>query len=138
MKTQLNLLLQRCFALAAMGLFISACQVQQPAADTADPVGSYALVSVDGQPVPASVSHEGAVLKVRSGTFTINADGTCSSRITFVSPSGAEAVREVGATYTRAGSQMNMQWTGAGKTVGTLSGKAFTMNNEGMLFVYRK
>jgi hypothetical protein len=31
-----------------------------------------------------------------------------------------------------------MQWEGAGTTVGTVEGNDFTMNNEGMVFVYRK
>ena len=138
MKTQLKLALQHGFVVAAWGLFFSACQMQQPPATATESAGVYALVSVDGKPVPASVSHEGVTLNVRSGTFTIKADGTCSSRIVFVSPSGIETTREVSATYTEEGSQVNMRWKGAGKTVGTISGKTFTMNNEGMLFVYRK
>jgi hypothetical protein len=138
MKTQLNAAFQRCFAAAALALFVAACQKQPPASAAADPAGVYTLVSVDGKPVPASVSHGGAAMQVRSGTFTITADGSCSSRILFVAPSGEEATREVSATYTRDGSQLRMQWKGAGRTVGTVDGQIFTMNNEGMLFVYKK
>ena len=137
MKTQLNIALQCCFVLA-VGLFISACQNQPTPANVTDPVGVYALVSVSGKPVPASVSHEGATLQVRSGAFTINPDGTCSSKMIFVPPSGTEVTREVGATYTKDGSKLNMQWKGAGKTVGTIQGDTFTMNNEGTVYVYRK
>ena len=138
MKTQLNRAFKRCFVLAALGLFVSACQKQQPTAVAADPAGIYNLVSVDGKPVPASVSHGGAVLQVRSGAFTIADDGSCSSRILFVAPSGAESTREVSATYTKEGSQLRMQWKGAGQTVGTVDGQTFSMNNEGMMFVYKK
>ena len=60
------------------------------------------------------------------------------STTTFVPPSGAEATREVTATYSREGSKLTMQWKGAGMTVGTISNNTFTMNNEGMLLVYRK
>jgi hypothetical protein len=77
-------------------------------------------------------------LQVRSGTFTINADGTCSTKTVFVPPSGQEATREVSATYTKEGAKLTMQWKGAGTTTGTIEGDTFTMNNEGMLFVYKK
>ena len=85
------------------------------------------------------VQHEGAALGVRSGAFIFNADGTCSSKVVFTPPSGAEAVREVKATYARQGvGEFTMQWEGAGTTVGTLADDTFTMNNEGMIFVYQK
>ena len=103
-----------------------------------DLAGEYTLVSVNGQQVPASVTHDGAALQVRSGTFSIKADGTCSTKTVFVPPSGQEAEREVKATYTREGSKLTMQWKGAGTTTGTAVSNTFTMNNEGMVFVYRK
>ena len=137
MKTQLNIALKGCFVVA-LGLFISACQKQPTTANAGDPAGVYALVSVNGKPVPASLDHEGATLQVRSGAFTINADGTCSSKMVFVPPSGAEATREVSATYTKDGAKLTMKWKGAGITVGTIEGNTFTMNNEGMLLVYKK
>jgi hypothetical protein len=56
----------------------------------------------------------------------------------FVPPSGQEVTREVSATYTRQGATLTMQWQGAGRTTGTLTDNTFTMDNEGMLFVYRK
>ena len=31
-----------------------------------------------------------------------------------------------------------MQWEGAGTTTGTAQGDNFTMDNEGMIFVYKK
>jgi hypothetical protein len=40
--------------------------------------------------------------------------------------------------YTKKGSKLIMQWKGAGTTTGTIECSTFTMNNEGMLFVYRK
>jgi hypothetical protein len=137
MKTQLTIALKLCFVLAA-GLVMSACTKQESALKEADPVGIYALVSVNGNRVPANISHEGAAMQVRSGTFTINADGTCSTKTTFVPPSGTEVAREVSATYTKDGSRLTMQWKGAGKTVGNIEGNTFTMDNEGMIFVYKK
>jgi len=68
----------------------------------------------------------------------INADGTVSSSTTFKIPSGQVASRAVSGTYTREGSRVNMQWKGAGRTTGTLERSTFTMDNEGVLFAYRK
>jgi hypothetical protein len=129
--------LQLCVLLTA-GLLLSACKQEAKVAKDVDPTGDYALVSVNGSTVPASISHDGTALQVRSGTFTIKADGTCSTKTVFVPPSGTEAAREVSATYTKEGSKLTMQWKGAGTTTGTIEGKTFKMDNEGMVFVYRK
>jgi hypothetical protein len=123
--------------LFAVGLLLSGCSKPQ-VADGSSPAGFYTLASVNGAQVPTTVDHDGVKLQVRSGTFTINADGTCSSKVVFVPPSGAEAAREVKATYTREGSKLTMRWEGAGMNTGTTAGDTFTMNNEGMVFVYRK
>jgi hypothetical protein len=103
-----------------------------------NPVGTYNLVSVDGKQVPCTLQHEGHTLAVKSGAFVINPDGTCSSKMVFSPPSGGDATREVKANYTRQGSKLTMQWQGAGVTAGTLESDTFTMNNEGMIFAYRK
>lgn len=108
------------------------------AAADVNPVGTYTLVSVGGDKVPCTVQHEGHTLTVKSGAFIINPDGTCSSKVVFSPPSGGDATREVKATYTRQDSKLTMQWEGAGMTTGTVEGGSFTMNNEGMIFAYRK
>lgn len=103
-----------------------------------DIAGSYALVSINGTPLPFTVTHEGPGIRVTSGTFTIRADGTCTSVVAFLMPSGQAQSREVSATCTRDGSRLTMQWQGAGVTNGTIEGDTFTMDNEGQLFLYRK
>jgi hypothetical protein len=120
------------------GLFLSACSKPEYTLKDSDFTGAYALVSVNGNPTPTNITHEAASLQVRLGVFTINADGTCSTRTVFVPPSGTEIAREVSATYTKDGSKLTMQWKGAGITVGTIQGNIFTMDNEGMQFVYKK
>jgi hypothetical protein len=100
--------------------------------------GSYALVTVDGNKVPCTLTHEGHALTVESGTFIINPEGSCSSKVTFSMPSGVRSSREVKASYTRQGSKLIMKWEGAGTTSGTIAGDKFTMNNEGMIFAYQK
>jgi len=108
--------------------------VAAPAADT-NPVGTYALVTVDGNKVPCTVQHEGHTMTIKSGVFIINADGTCSSKMFLA---GRDAAIEVKAAYTREGPKLTMQWQGAGMTIGTVEGDKFTMDNEGMVFVYKK
>lgn len=125
-------------ALLTAGLLLPACKPKAHVAQNVDPAGVYALVSVNGSAVPASVSHDGTALQVRAGTFTINADGTCSTKTVFVPPSGQEATRDVSATYTTAGSKLTMKWQGAGMTTGIIEGNTFTMDNEGMVFIYRR
>ena len=100
-----------------------------------NPVGTYALVSVDGNKVPCTLQHEGHTMTINSGSFSINADGTCSRKIALA---GRDAAIEVKATYTRDGQKLTMQWQGAGRTIGSVEGDTFTMNNEGMVFAYRK
>jgi hypothetical protein len=137
MKKQLTNAVKLCFVLIA-GLVISACTKQESTLNDAEYAGVYVLISVDGKPVPANITHESIAMQVRSGTFTINADGKCSTKTVFVPPSGTEVTREVSATYTKEGSKLTMQWKSAGTTIGTIQGNTFIMNNEGMVFVYSK
>ncbi len=100
-----------------------------------NPAGTYALESVDGKKVPCTVQHEGHTMTVNSGAFVIDPNGTCSSKISLA---GRDSPIEVKASYTLEGSTLTMRWQGAGVTAGTVEGNSFTMNNEGMVFVYRK
>jgi hypothetical protein len=122
----------------ALGFGLSACSRNDPTEIKDDHVGVYTLVSVDGNPVPATVFHDGVTMDVISGVFTINADGTCSSRTVFVPPTGIQITRDASATYTMDGTKLTMQWDGAGVTEGTIVNDMFTLDNEGMILVYMK
>ena len=98
-------------------------------------VGTYNLVTVDGQKVPCTVQHEGHTMTISSGSFVIGGDGNCGSKMVLA---GFDRAIEVKATYTREGQKLTMKWQGAGMTVGTVEGDTFTMNNEGMVFAYRR
>jgi len=141
-KTICRLLYGCCLVLtlAALGTGCKPeAKVERQVATKVNPVGTYVLISVDGNNVPCAVMHEGRDrLTVKSGTFNINADGTCSSKVVFTAPYGADTIREVKATYTQEGSSLTMRWEGAGTTTGTVQSNNFTMNNEGMIFAYRK
>ncbi len=99
---------------------------------------TYRLISIDGQPVPCSPLHDGQrAPEVSGGSMIISSDGTFRGEIKFtdprvVGPGGAPG------TYTREGNILTMKHPGAGYTQGTLDGDQFTMNNEGMLFVYQE
>jgi hypothetical protein len=120
------------------GFLLSSCAKKELYHFKADFTGVYTLITLNRNPVPVSFIYEGAILRVRSGAFTFYVDGTCNIKTTFVSPSGTEFTREMSALYTKKGSELIMQWKGAGKTVGTIDGNTITMDNEGMVFVYRK
>ena len=113
---------------------------KQPAKVVAetDSVGTYALVSVDGNKVPCTLQHEGHTLTIKSGSFIISPEGTCNSRVVFSPPSGGDTTRDVKATYTRQGSELTMKWERAGVTIGTVEGDTFTMENEGQILLYQK
>jgi hypothetical protein len=108
------------------------------AAQPADISGTYTLVSVNGSALPYTMTHEPPGVRVTSGSFRIDADGTCTSDVSFVLPSGEAMSRPVSATWTRDGTRLTMSWQGAGVTNGTVEGDTFTMDNEGQIFVYRK
>lgn len=126
-----------CALLVALG----GLSVQAAGETNKEVAGVYTLMTVNKKKVPATLDHDGTALQIRSGSFTINADGTCRSKITVVPPAGAETTVEVKATYTLTGEKLNtlkMKWENAGATTGTVEGKTFTMNNEGMVFSYQK
>ena len=123
---------------ALMLLAMTGCKNATLAAARIDPAGVYTLVSVDGKRVPCNLTHEGVAMIVNSGSFIINADGSCRSLSTFAVPPHPEVHREVKATYTQNGTELTMRWNGAGMTKGQIKGDTFTMNNEGMIFSYRK
>lgn len=103
------------------------------------PNEAYVLVSVDGQPLPADVVHDSETIRVYSGDFRFFDGNICRSRTVFGPAQGDDRIdRENEAEYTRTVAGLRMQWKGAGQTVGSIDGEVFTMNNEGMLFRYKR
>ena len=119
-------------------LALTGCSKETHPATDFNPTGTYSLVSVDGQSVPCSVTHEGNSLTIKSGVFTIKSDGSCFSLMVFALPGHDDVRREVKATYTQKGNELTMQWEGAGATKGQVNGNQYTMTNEGMVLSYRK
>ena len=127
-----------CLLALFLALALAGCKQEAKVAADINPTGVYALASVDGKPVPCALTHEGMTMTIKSGGFTIGADGTCSSKMSVSVPSYGDINREVKATYTRQGTNLTMQWEGAGTTIGNVDGNKFTMDNEGMVLVYQK
>jgi hypothetical protein len=142
----LPLMLRHVGAIAMFLVLVATCvegappTLVPPQTAATDIAGTYGLTTVNGNKVPYALSPEpGApTVNITSGTFTIKSDGTCSSRMVFVLPSGEGANQEVGGSYTRDGSKLTIQWQGAGQTTGTIQGDTFTMDNEGVVFAYKK
>jgi hypothetical protein len=127
------------FALTIVTLLaLSGCQGSRSISTDTDSIGVYTLVSVDGKSLPSSLTHEGTAMVVKSGTFTLNADGTCRTWTVFSVPPNTDVSREAKATYTRNGTELTMKWENAGTTQGRLDGNKFTLSNEGMVFGYQK
>lgn len=124
--------------LAMLALLASAGCRNETRTAAINPAGIYNLISVDGQSLPCSLTHEGVSPTIKSGVFTINTNGSCSSLIHFSVPEHGDMNREVKASYTLNGTELTMQWEGAGMTKGQINGNDFTMTNEGMVFSYRK
>ncbi len=129
--------------LAAMAILAIACMAggcgRPSSSDTENHLrGEFVLESVDGKNLPAQVAHDRATIEVRAGRITFEPEGVCVSLTTFVAPSGEEIHREVTADYDLDGAKVHMNWRDAGNTIGTMEGETFTMNNEGMVFRYRR
>jgi hypothetical protein len=127
-------------ALVLLSLAFSPFASAQPPANQAAPdiSGTYTLVTVNGDNVPATITHDDVSITIRGGSFVINGDGTCVSRMVIIVPNGQEMTREVAGTYTRDGGKLTIQWQGAGVTEGVTDGKTFTMDNVGMVLTFRK
>jgi hypothetical protein len=121
-----------------MGLCLAAGQAASDSTQTSDPQGTYNLATINGDKVPCTPPHEGGAPEGRSGTITLNADGTFTSAMIYGLPNGQVVSRQFSGTYTRDGARFSLQWKGAGTTTATLEGATLTMDNEGILFAYHK
>ena len=127
-----------CLLVAGLLLAVIGCKPQANPRANLDPSGVYSLVNVNDKRVPCELVHEGVTLTVKSGVFTIMADGRCTSQMTFSLPSRGDMSKEVKAAFTQQGTELIMHWEGAGTTVGSVHGNTFIMTNEDMVLAYRK
>jgi hypothetical protein len=106
---------------------------------TAAEIGTYALASLDGRALPASIAEGGAQVEVISGTLTLGAGNSVGISTTFrPSPGAATQTREVSGTYRLQGSSLTFSYTNGGGNTGTLNGDTLQMTNEGVAWLYRR
>lgn len=105
---------------------------------SSDVTGVYTLVSVDDKALPCVLNHAGTTMTIQSGSFTITPEGRCISSIKLSVGSNKDMTKVTRATYIQSGAELTMQWEHAGTTRGRVVDNIFTMNNEGMIFIYRK
>ena len=110
---------------------------QEPA--SADLAGTYNLVTVDGHELPYAITHEGTPgPTVVGGSLTLNKDATFVASFSFGGPNGETMKRDLKGTYVKDGADLDLAWEGAGHTKVTVDGKKLTMNNEGILWAFKK
>ena len=123
-----------------IGLCISGCSEDANPTETKtlDYTGIYNLITIDGNNLPYTPSHEGNTLQVQSSTFILNTDAAFEMTMTYKRQSGEIFNQDFSGTYTLNNYTFTFHWQGAGKNTAALEGDSFTMNNEGLLFLYRK
>ncbi|HIK97839.1 MAG TPA: hypothetical protein EYG10_07030 [Gammaproteobacteria bacterium] len=121
-----------------LGLCLTGCRTHTPENNNSNSSGVYKLVSINDHELPYSPPHAGGAPEVRAGEITLIEDGSFTSAMNYGLPDGKETGREFKGSYSRNGSDFHLKWEGAGTTTASLEGDTFTMNNEGVLFAYRK
>ncbi|GJM27090.1 MAG: hypothetical protein DHS20C16_35050 [Phycisphaerae bacterium] len=125
-------------ALAGIALGCKTTGEESTDPDT-DVTGIYHLISIEGNPIPYAPMHLGRRQpQVVAGTITLHDGGTFASTMEYANDAGKTMSRAFAGTYTMDGAEFILSWAGAGRTRATIEENTFTMNNEGMLFVYEK
>ena len=127
-----------CLLAIALLLIFTGCKNDSSSTINPNISGVYTLITIDDKTVPCELSHEGQPMAIKSGTFTFTPDGLCRSRMLFSVGSRKDMDLERKASYTTLGTDLTMEWEGAGITKGSIHDNTFTMTNEGMVLCYRK
>jgi len=126
------------FGIMFAALCLTGCGKRTSTTKVSEHAGTYTLIAINGNKLPYTPPHEGGAPQVRSSTFTLNADGSFGNTMSYGTPSGQTMSRDFSGNYTRESERFTFYWKGAGMTTATLNGDTLTMNNEGILFAYRK
>ncbi|HWE43779.1 MAG TPA: hypothetical protein VG432_14835 [Gemmatimonadaceae bacterium] len=134
-------------ALAATLLAVAGCGGDSNAPDTSH-VGLYDMVSIDGDPLPATViDMPGYNLQVTQGSLSLNANNTFVESLTSVetidgTQGPVEAISCPG-SYARSGNTITLTTPetdicASQRVIGTLSGSTLTVDYEGTTIVFRR
>lgn len=137
----------RLLALAVATFAFAACGSDSNAPDTSH-VGRYALLSIDGDPLPITVDDgTTTTLTLQSGSLTLNAGGTFVQTLDIdVEINGQIAPTQhlsCNGNYTRRGNTINLTAAAggmceAGTLTGTLSGNTLTVDDQGSVAVFQR
>ncbi len=122
-------------------LACTACGGKDPAAVTpaGDEVGSYALVSLNGAALPATVAEGGTQMVVRSGSLTLQQGGKLLSDVSFrVGTDSTWRSNPLTGTYQRQGNTLTFSYSNGGAMTSTLAGSELQFVNEGVTWHFRK
>lgn len=107
--------------------------------------GIYRLVTIDGRAIPVAPVHPGAPANVQApevlaSTMILRPDGSFIMAMAYRNAPGRPqySAQPFSGTYAPDSDAFVARWDGAGSTRLTLANDTLVMNNEGMLFAYRK
>jgi hypothetical protein len=111
-----------------------------------DPVaaaaGTYVLVTVEGESLPTVVQTGDGAVEIVSGQMVLNANGACGGSLVVREP-GTEPTMTMASTctWTRAGSEVTVNWSDGATDVATLQGNQLTLVAEdlgGLALVFQR
>lgn len=123
------------FVLAA----VAACGGSPTAAGSGDEVGTYTLVSIDGNALPATLTHGGVQATVVSATLILGTGGTVQMSTRFRLPPDTTTIpQNVSGSYQRSGSVLTFSYANGGANTGTVAGSDLRFLNEGASWLFHK
>ncbi|HEX2166209.1 MAG TPA: hypothetical protein VHG09_03125 [Longimicrobiales bacterium] len=126
--------MRRLVALALILPILAACDDDPTEPDNSH-VGTYTLVSVDGETVPVAIDEGDGVLTISDGTVTLNANGTFAIDIDISFTEGEQTTPEdlaLTGTYTRSGNTVTFSGhDDEGFETATISGDVLTTTGGG-------
>ncbi len=125
----------------AVLLACAACGGKSPTGGnpSGDEVGTYALVSLNGQLLPATVAEGGTQMVVRSGAITLQAGGKLTSDVSFrVATDSTWLSSPLTGTYVRQGNTLSFSYSNGGAASATLAADTLRFANEGVVWQFLK
>ena len=132
---------------AACLLPLAACTARTPGDEAPDPrlasaAGIYVLATIDGHALPHAPTHGGhAAPEVSAATLELAPDGSFRMSMRYRMGSGAKertGTRDFTGRARVADEAFRLKWDGAGETAARLRGDTLVLDNEGVLFAYRR
>lgn len=119
--------------------FVCACAGDPASPNTGAEFGTYSLMALDDRPVPTSIPEAGGQVEVLSSTLILSAGRKLRMTTTFRPSAGATPIsNELTGSYTLHGNAFTFTYSSGGRNAGTLDGDTIRMQNEGVVWLFRK